>query len=174
VIQATEQFLQLGVNRMTNDTEDFSATPAICDGQLFIRSSKSLYCVSSDGDATGDLQNAIVMAKEAAKNAPAEEPVEENARGGRRRFDPEEYFQRQDTDGDGILASDEISDRLSDVLDQVDTDGDGAVTKEEYLAGMRQLFQGRGGRGGRGNRGGDESDTKPERPQRPPLASAGG
>ncbi len=171
VIQATEEFLQLGVNRVTGDTEDFSATPAICDGQLFIRSSKSLYCVSSDGDVTGDLQNAVVMAREAARNAPAEVPVEESDRGGHRRFDPEEYFRQQDTDGDGKLASDEINDRLRDALDQIDTDGDGAVTKEEYLVGMRRMFQ---GRGGRGNRGSEESDTKPERPQRPPLASAAG
>jgi hypothetical protein len=40
------QFEQLAVNRMTSESEDFSATPAISDGQIFVRSSKHLYCVA--------------------------------------------------------------------------------------------------------------------------------
>ncbi len=40
-----EKFEQLGVNRVTDDSEDFSATPAISQGDLFIRSDKHLYCV---------------------------------------------------------------------------------------------------------------------------------
>ncbi|QEG33984.1 outer membrane protein assembly factor BamB family protein [Bythopirellula goksoeyrii] len=169
VLQADDEFLQLAVNRVTADTEDFSATPAVCDGELFIRSSKSLYCVSGEGNTTGALQTAIAQAKEAAKNAPAEEPAEENERGGRRRFDPEEFFRQQDKDGDGQIAGEEIGDRLRDALDQIDTDGDGAVTKEEYLAGMRQLFQRRGGRGNR-----ESEQPKKTRPRRPPLASTAG
>ena len=39
------EFEQLAVNRVTADREDFSATPAIADGRLYIRSSKHLYCV---------------------------------------------------------------------------------------------------------------------------------
>jgi len=40
-----EKFEQLAANRVTTDVEDFSATPAISDGQLFIRSDMHLYCV---------------------------------------------------------------------------------------------------------------------------------
>ena len=46
VLKSGPKFEQLSVNRVTNDSEDFSATPAVSDGQLFIRSSKYLYCVA--------------------------------------------------------------------------------------------------------------------------------
>ncbi len=46
VIRAGGEFEQLAANRVTSDREDFSATPAISRGELFIRSSKHLYCVS--------------------------------------------------------------------------------------------------------------------------------
>lgn len=45
VIQVGSDFKSLAVNRLTNDEEDFSASPAVSDGQLFIRSSKHIYCV---------------------------------------------------------------------------------------------------------------------------------
>lgn len=45
VIKASDKLEQLAVNRLTNDEEDFSASPAISDGDLFIRSDKHLYCV---------------------------------------------------------------------------------------------------------------------------------
>lgn len=45
VLAAGEEFEQLAVNRVTSEREDFSATPAISGGNLFIRSSKHLYCV---------------------------------------------------------------------------------------------------------------------------------
>ncbi len=40
------EFKLLGQNRFAADGGDFSSTPAISDGQLFIRSSKYLYCVA--------------------------------------------------------------------------------------------------------------------------------
>ncbi len=40
-----EKYEQLAVNRVTTDLEDFSATPAVSDGALFIRSDMHLYCV---------------------------------------------------------------------------------------------------------------------------------
>ena len=174
VIQAADEFLQLGVNRVTSESEDFSSTPAICDGQLFLRSSKRLYCIENASDAAGDLERALVAAREAAKIEPAEAAVAdgEMRAGGRRRgggrFDPAAYFRRQDADGDGKLTGDEISGRVRDALDQVDGDGDGAVTEEEYLAAMRQMFRRRGPAGGRGR--GNPGNAKPPRPQRPPLA----
>jgi len=49
VIKLGEKFELLATNRVTEETEDFSSTPAVSDGALFIRSSKHLYCISSDG-----------------------------------------------------------------------------------------------------------------------------
>lgn len=46
VIRLGDKFEQLGLNRFTSDTGDFSATPAISNGDLFIRSKYNLYCVS--------------------------------------------------------------------------------------------------------------------------------
>lgn len=40
---------QIATNRFASDDSDFSATPAISDGELFIRSYRYLYCVGSGG-----------------------------------------------------------------------------------------------------------------------------
>ncbi|QDU08020.1 PQQ-binding-like beta-propeller repeat protein [Gimesia aquarii] len=45
VIKTGDKLEQLSVNRLTNENEDFSATPAISDGKIFIRSDKHLYCI---------------------------------------------------------------------------------------------------------------------------------
>lgn len=45
VFRLGEKFEQLAVNRIA-DGGDFSASPAISDGNLYIRSTKTLYCVS--------------------------------------------------------------------------------------------------------------------------------
>lgn len=50
VLATGDEFEQLAVNRVTSDQEDFSATPAISEGELYIRSSKHLYCVSPPSD----------------------------------------------------------------------------------------------------------------------------
>ena len=47
VMKVGPEFEQLAVNRVAEDNEDFSATPAVSDGELFIRSSKHIYCVAS-------------------------------------------------------------------------------------------------------------------------------
>ncbi|MEZ6043643.1 MAG: PQQ-binding-like beta-propeller repeat protein [Planctomycetaceae bacterium] len=47
VLKATDTLQQLAVNRVTNNDEEFSATPAVSDGQLFIRSSRYLYCIAA-------------------------------------------------------------------------------------------------------------------------------
>jgi outer membrane protein assembly factor BamB len=47
VIKPGAQFEELAVNKVTTETEDFSATPAVADGRLLIRSSKHLYCVGN-------------------------------------------------------------------------------------------------------------------------------
>ncbi len=47
VLKLGREFEQLAVNRVPPDREDFSGTPAIDEGSLFIRSDKNLYRVSS-------------------------------------------------------------------------------------------------------------------------------
>ena len=48
VMSASNKFEQLAVNRVTDEREDFSATPAISNGQLFIRSSRHMYCIAAE------------------------------------------------------------------------------------------------------------------------------
>jgi outer membrane protein assembly factor BamB len=52
VVKLGETFEKLATNRINEETEDFSATPAISDGALFIRSSKHLYCISEEKKVT--------------------------------------------------------------------------------------------------------------------------
>jgi outer membrane protein assembly factor BamB len=46
VIKPTEEFEKLAINRLTTESEDFSASPAISDDQNFFQSNKHLYYVS--------------------------------------------------------------------------------------------------------------------------------
>lgn len=46
VFKLGDDMEQIAVNRFGTDEADFSATPAISDGEIFIRSSKKLYCVA--------------------------------------------------------------------------------------------------------------------------------
>jgi outer membrane protein assembly factor BamB len=46
VLATGREFKQLAVNKFASDDGDFSATPAISEGQIFIRSSNKLYCVA--------------------------------------------------------------------------------------------------------------------------------
>lgn len=46
VVKLGPEFEQLSVNRFASFQGDFHATPAISDGQLFLRSSHTLYCVA--------------------------------------------------------------------------------------------------------------------------------
>ncbi len=46
VLAVGREYKVLAVNRVTETPEDFSATPAISNGNLLIRSSKHLYCVA--------------------------------------------------------------------------------------------------------------------------------
>jgi outer membrane protein assembly factor BamB len=47
VLPAIPSFKIVAQNRFTGDDTDFNATPAISDGELFLRSNQDLYCVSS-------------------------------------------------------------------------------------------------------------------------------
>jgi hypothetical protein len=46
VVKPGREFEQLGVNKFEGEA-DYSASPAVSDGNLFIRSSKKLYCVAN-------------------------------------------------------------------------------------------------------------------------------
>lgn len=46
VLKAGDEFEQLAANSVTTDRESFGATPAISNGEIFLRSDKHLYCVS--------------------------------------------------------------------------------------------------------------------------------
>ncbi len=48
VVKLGPKFEQLGVNRFESADGDFNATPAVSDGELFIRSSRTLYCVAEE------------------------------------------------------------------------------------------------------------------------------
>lgn len=52
VVQLGDKFEKLSSNRVTDDTEEFNATPAISDGAIFIRSTANLYCVAEEGKVT--------------------------------------------------------------------------------------------------------------------------
>lgn len=185
VLEAGSEFNQLSANRVTNDAEDFSATPAIVDGEIFIRSSKALYCVSHLKDLEAPDLPAPSEDDEQANQAPG------GGRGGRGggggpgggRFDPAAIFARSDSNSDGKLTGEEIQGPMRENLSRIDTDSDGAVTLEEFQSGMRQAFArsgggggrggfgggGGGGRGGRGGGGGGQSDDASDRPQRPAM-----
>lgn len=47
VVKLGRKFEQISANRVTDEPEDFSATPAVSEGDLFIRSSKHLYCIAN-------------------------------------------------------------------------------------------------------------------------------
>lgn len=46
VIELGTEYKHLATNKFENDSSDFHATPAISDGQLFLRSNRYLYCIS--------------------------------------------------------------------------------------------------------------------------------
>ena len=49
VLSADKELKQIAVNQVTEESEEFSATPAISDGQIFVRSNKRLYCIEKSG-----------------------------------------------------------------------------------------------------------------------------
>ncbi|MCH8243030.1 MAG: PQQ-binding-like beta-propeller repeat protein, partial [Planctomycetes bacterium] len=174
VLRADEKLQQLALNRLTDEKEEFSSTPAVSDGDLFIRSDKHLYCVSSLGQTVKD---EMVAGRGKSEGGPGGERVargggdggrqgrgNRGGRGGRGRggFDPAEFFKRQDADGDGKLSGDEISERMRGRMEQMDKDKDGSITLEEFRSGMS-----RGSGRGRGGGAGNPREGKPDRPQRP-------
>jgi outer membrane protein assembly factor BamB len=54
VLKAGKEFEQLAVNRFESADGDFNASPAVSSGELFIRSSRMLYCVANEEKAEGE------------------------------------------------------------------------------------------------------------------------
>jgi len=48
VVALGPKFKQLATNRFSSDDGEYSATPAISDGEIFVRSSKYLYCIADE------------------------------------------------------------------------------------------------------------------------------
>lgn len=48
VLDAKPEFKVLGQNKIEGDESDFNATPAISDGNIFLRSNQSLYCIGNN------------------------------------------------------------------------------------------------------------------------------
>jgi hypothetical protein len=46
VLPAQPKFEVLAHNQFSSDQSDFNASPAICDGQMFLRSNRFLYCIA--------------------------------------------------------------------------------------------------------------------------------
>ncbi|MCZ6699166.1 MAG: hypothetical protein O7D94_09575, partial [Planctomycetota bacterium] len=169
--KANDKLEPVAINRVTADNEEFSATPAISNGEVFLRSNKHLYCVAPMGQSVPPEEKIAVSpaASEEGDEAEGERGGRGRGRGGRGGFDLEQWFKQRDENGDGKLSGDEISGRMRDRVGDIDTDKDGAITLEEFRKGRSSMFGGRGrGRGGRG-RGGEDGPSRPERPKRPPL-----
>jgi outer membrane protein assembly factor BamB len=54
VLKLGREFEQLAVNKFESADGDFNATPAVSNGQLFIRSNRTLYCVAEDAKKTAE------------------------------------------------------------------------------------------------------------------------
>lgn len=50
VMKLGDDFEIIATNRFASDDGEYSATPAVSDGELFIRSTRKLYCVAEAGD----------------------------------------------------------------------------------------------------------------------------
>lgn len=188
---------QISVNVLTTDKESFGGTPAISNGNIYIRSDKNLYCVTSMQENLAPNASESLLAK-VDDNAPEERPrggfggggggfggggfggggggggFGGGGRGGPGGFDPAAMFKERDKDGDGKLSVEEVAGTpMADRFADIDKDKDKGITQEEFRASMQGGFGGgRGGPGGpgggRGGFGGGRSeDKRPKRQQRP-------
>ena len=55
------EFKLLGQNSLASEGADFSSTPAISDGELFVRSSKYLYCIAEPNQGRVSSSDAMPM-----------------------------------------------------------------------------------------------------------------
>ena len=57
VLKLGPKFEQLAVNRLESAEGDFNASPAVSDGELFLRSSRTLFCIAEEAKATAAKSN---------------------------------------------------------------------------------------------------------------------
>ena len=169
VFELSDEPKQISVNQVTKDKEIFWGTPAISNGRMIIRSSKHLYCVTDKGESVSEEDMKFAQGEIREEAEGQGEGNQRGGRGNRRRFDPNEMFDRMDSNKDGNLSEDEYSSSpMADRLKTLDKDESGEISKEEFSTGITSLFR-RGG-GGRGGYGQQAKDTRPDRPQRPKAA----
>lgn len=145
---------QVGVNRVTTQTEVFRGTPAVSDGHLVMRSMKYLYCVKDKSESVPEADKKLAMAKERPR-------PEGGQRSRGRRISMDERFAQMDKDKDGVLSTEEMGDdQVGQFLKRLDKDKDGKVTKKEMTDGVAAMQR-------RGYGGGE--DSRPDRPQRPEM-----
>jgi Ca2+-binding EF-hand superfamily protein len=80
--------------------------------------------------------------------------------GGRGFGNPEAFVERlmqRDTNKDGKLSQDEVSEQMQGMIRRADRDDDGAATKEELLASFRRASEGQAGGRGFGGRPNSEA-----------------
>ena len=46
VVEVGDGMKQIAVNSFASDRTDYSATPAISNGEIFMRSAKAIYCIA--------------------------------------------------------------------------------------------------------------------------------
>ncbi|MEM8912862.1 MAG: PQQ-binding-like beta-propeller repeat protein [Planctomycetota bacterium] len=46
VYRPTTDYSEIARNRLSSDASDFNASPAVCDGRLYLRSDEALYCIA--------------------------------------------------------------------------------------------------------------------------------
>ncbi len=87
--------------------------------------------------------------------------------GGGGTVDPVAMFKQRDTNGDGKLSGDEISERMRQNIKEIDTNDDGEISLEEFQARMRQLGGDRPAAPGPGAPGGTEAPGSTPSPDPP-------
>ena len=73
------------------------------------------------------------------------------------RFDPEQIFAERDKDMDGLLAGDELSERMRPRVAAMDEDEDGAISKDEFLKAIAAIAAARRQSSGGGGGGGEDA-----------------
>lgn len=87
------------------------------------------------------IEDAQAAAAAMSAARPSGPPVDNNgpaARGDRGRLDPAAFFDSRDSDGNGVLAGDEIPAWMDQRLADIDTNGDGEISKAEMEAARPQ------------------------------------
>jgi HlyD family secretion protein len=81
-----------------------------------------------------------VKTEETAKKAePNQSVAKTDAEKNSGDFDPSAIFTRRDTNGDGVLSGDEISEQMKTNLSKLDSNADGKISKSEFLEAARKI-----------------------------------